>query len=76
MAIQSLQDVFPIARSIAEDELGHVLSRFDTYWQAGACAHCTRPGCNMGLTVLDDDPDYLWSIVGSAATFRCAAPGT
>lgn len=71
MAIQSLQDLFPVAHELAR-QLGHELGRFDQCGMHGASAECLRPGCNMGLTVRDDGgPDIPFTIIGSAAVHSC-----
>lgn len=63
-----------IARDGAENVLGHKLSRFDSCGLFAASADCTRPGCNMGLTVRIDGPGWAYAVLGSAITYPCASP--
>lgn len=62
-----------VAREGAEWMLGHKLSPFETCGEFGASAECTRPGCNMGLTVRLDVPGWDLAVIGAAITHPCAS---
>jgi hypothetical protein len=50
---------------------GHLLTQPEWQHNGTAWSECTRPGCNMGMTItlLAWDP-----FEGSAAVYNCAAP--
>jgi hypothetical protein len=54
---------------MAADRLGHVLGPFRATTGTLASAECTRPGCNMGLSV---DLHGYPSASGAAVTYACA----
>ena len=54
---------------MAAERLGHRLTPFAATSPTRASAECTRPGCNMGVSV--DMEDYP-SAAGAAVTYACA----